>query len=57
MVVAANVWTEQIHVSRSGALDVAVSKVCEAVLVSVADVVVFESRLLDRLQEVDGLGR
>lgn len=55
MVRVANICTEPFDVFGHVRLDLAIPQICKPVAVSVANVVVFEARLFDGLEEMDGL--
>lgn len=55
MISTADVRAQALDVSCCRCFDIPVAQVCEAVLVAILDVVVFEAGVLDRLEEVNGL--
>lgn len=55
VIVIANVRAQSQHVSGCRRLDFSVAKEREPILVPISDIVIFEARLFDRLEEVDGL--
>lgn len=55
MIAIPHVRSQPLIIALSVCLHLAIAQEGEAVLVSVADIVVFESGVFDRLEEMDGL--
>lgn len=55
VITVTNIWTQPVYISLYMGLDLSIAEECEAVLVTVADIVVLVSRVFDGLEEVDSL--
>lgn len=55
VVAGTNVWSQTLYALLRVSLDFSVAQECESVLMAIFDIVILESRILNGLEEVDGL--
>lgn len=55
MVTIPHIWRQSLHITLPMRPNLPITQERKAVLVSISDVVVFESWIFDRFEEVDGL--
>lgn len=55
VVAGTNVWSQSLYALLRVRLDFSVAQECESVFMAILDIVILETRILDGLEEVDGL--